>query len=55
MENYSLELRKRILEDLKNLSHKIETNEPCPESDQTISMLVDISDKIEECLNNWNY
>lgn len=55
MENYSLELRKRILEDLKKLSDKIETNEPCPEEPQTIELLIDISDKIEECLNNWNY
>lgn len=48
-------LRERILKDLELLKQYIETNEPCPEKEQDIDMLVDISDNIEECLNNWHY
>jgi hypothetical protein len=48
-------LRKRILEDLKELTEKITNNEPCPEKEQDIDMLIQISDDIENCLNNWYY
>ena len=55
MENYNEKLRSDILKDLDDLRNKILNNEPCPEKEQDINMLVEISDKIEECLNNWYY
>ncbi len=48
-------IRKRILEDLETLKNYIEKNEPCPEKEQDVDMLVEISDYIESCLNNWHY
>jgi hypothetical protein len=56
MENeYTIKLRKRILEKIEDLKSKIETNEPCPENEQTVSLLVSIDDLLEECLSNWYY
>ena len=54
-EKYILTIRKQILEDLEDLRNKIENNEPTPEKEQDINMLVEISDNIEACLNNWYY
>jgi hypothetical protein len=54
-EEYITELRKNILFNLDDLRKKIENNEPCPEQEQDLDMLVDIYDYIENCLNFWNY
>lgn len=48
-------IRDNILKKLKDLQHKIETNEPCPETEQTMELLVGIDDLLETCLNNWYY
>jgi len=52
---YTETLRQRILEKLEDLKTKIETNEPCPETEQDIHLLVGIDDELEGCLNNWYY
>ena len=52
---YEDRLRKIILEKIEDLKNKIETNEPCPEKEQDISLLVNVDDLLEECLNNWYY
>ena len=54
-DKYEINLRKRILEKLNDLKEKIETNEPCPELEQDVNLLIDIDDHLEECLNNWYY
>ena len=54
-EKYILTIKKQILEDLEDLRNKIENNESTPEKEQDINMLVEISDNIEACLNNWYY
>lgn len=48
-------IRKNILKDLEDLRGKIESNEKLPHGEQDINLLVEISDRIEECLNNWYY
>ena len=55
MDKFEITLRQNIIKHLKDLLSKIETNESCPEKPQDINMLVSISDKIDECLGNWNY
>ena len=55
MENYEDKLRKNIIEALEDLKKKIESNEPCPEKEQDLNLLIEIDDRIEECLNNWYY
>jgi hypothetical protein len=55
MENYIDDLRARILKQLADLTEKIETNEPFPESEQSVSDLSDIQENIEQCLNRWYY
>jgi len=55
MENYIDGLRSRILKQLDDLRSKIETNEPFPEGEQSVSDLHDIQEWIEHCLNNWYY
>lgn len=52
---YMEKLRKDILSKLEDLKNKIETNEPCPESEQGVHLLVSIDDELESCLNNWYY
>jgi len=53
--NFSNELRKQILKKLNDLKNKIETNESMPENEQDLNLLVEIDDRLEECLNNWYY
>lgn len=48
-------VKKHILDKLKDLRDKIESNEPCPEYEQDYDLLMGIDDKLEECLNNWYY
>jgi hypothetical protein len=55
MENYIDGLRAKILKQLEDLTEKIETNEPFPESEQFVSDLNDIQENIEQCLNKWYY
>ena len=55
MENYIDDLREKILKKLADLTEKIETNEPFPESEQNVSDLDDIEENIEQCLNKWYY
>ena len=47
--------RDNILLKIKDLQHKIETNEACPDGGQDITLLHHVGDCLEECLNNWNY
>jgi hypothetical protein len=54
MEEYK-RIRERILEKLEDLSEKIKENTPCPENEQDYDLLVNIDDRLEECLNNWYY
>lgn len=53
--DYIPTIRKNILSKIDDLRNKIESNEPCPEMEQNIDMLVDIDDYLENCLNNWYY
>ena len=48
-------LRKRILDRLKDLTSKIETNESLPESEQDYAFLVEVDENIGGCLNAWYY
>lgn len=45
----------KILDKLNDLKEKIEEDEPCPDMEQSVDMLCDISDKLDECLNFWYY
>lgn len=49
------EIRTEILRKLRDLEEKITTNENFPHGKQDLDSLYHIDDKIEECLNNWNY
>ena len=49
------QMRKQIFEKIKDLKKKIETNEPCPEQEQNMDLLVDISDYLDNCLDHWYY
>jgi flagellar hook-associated protein FlgK len=55
MNNYIDSLRAQVLKQLADLNEKIETNEPFPESKQSVSDLSEIQDIIEQCLNKWYY
>ena len=48
-------LRVGILENLEDLMDKIMNNEELPHGEQDISLLIEIDEKIDECLNNWYY
>lgn len=48
-------IRQNLVDSLKDLLYKIENNVPCPEKAQTIDILVEISDSVDECLHNWYY
>lgn len=55
VERYKEELRLKLLKDLKDLTEKIETNEDLPHSKQNLDLILNISNKIQQCLNNWYY
>ncbi len=55
MEQNNKEIREIIIKKLEDLKSKIEVNESCPEKEQDIDMLVEISDYLDSCLNNWYY
>ena len=48
-------IRAEILLKIKDLEYKIASNEPCPEKEQDVKLLIEISDYLETCLNNWHY
>jgi len=52
---YKDKLRAQILIKLEDLKKKIKTNQPCPESDQNIELLIEIDVLLEVCLRPWNY
>ena len=54
-QEYEDNLRKRILGKLNDLKEKIETNEPCPELEQDIGLLIHVDERIDECLSSWYY
>lgn len=55
MENYEQKLRNSLLKKIDDLRQKIEKNEPCPEQEQDISLLIEIDDRLTECLGAWYY
>lgn len=54
-ENFIPTMKSNLLDKLKDLTSKIETEEPFPDGNMDIDILCEISDKIEEILNNWYY
>ncbi|MCK9575753.1 MAG: hypothetical protein WC979_02615 [Candidatus Pacearchaeota archaeon] len=48
-------VRTDLVKHLKDLLQKIETNEPFPEGEQTLSDLYEFDNRIEECLGCWYY
>lgn len=54
-DNLEEKARENILTKIKDLQHKIENNEACPESEQDISLLYHVDECLDECLNNWYY
>lgn len=44
-----------LLERLKDLTSKIENEEPFPHGNISLDKLGDFADEIDEMLNNWNY
>ena len=53
--NYKKQLRGRLLDRIRDLKEKIETNEPFPEGEQDIDFLIEADDQVEAILNNWYY
>ena len=52
---FKKQLRGRLLDRIRDLKEKIETNEPFPEGEQDIDFLIEADDRVEEILNNWYY
>lgn len=48
-------IRQGLLKHIDDLRKKIAENEPCPEQEQEISLLIEIDDRIIECLGAWYY
>jgi len=48
-------LKSHLLEKIEDLKNKIITEEPFPHSNQSIDTLGDMSDTLDELLNNWYY
>jgi|VirMetMinimDraft_7_1064189.scaffolds.fasta_scaffold07837_8 hypothetical protein len=48
-------VRNNILNKIDDLREKILNNEPCPEQELNLDILIDISDKLEESLGFWYY
>jgi len=47
--------RKSCLESIEDLKQKLETNEKFSESEQDVSTLSEISDRLDEILGCWYY
>lgn len=54
-EKYIPKMKSDLLDKLKDLTTIIETEEPFPHGNMNLDFLCEISDKIEEILNNWYY
>ena len=54
-QKYIPELKQRLLEKLKDLTEKIETEEPFPHGNLTLENLGDMSEEIDNLLNWWYY
>ncbi len=48
-------MKSDLLEKLNDLKNKIETEEPFPHGNMDLDFLCDVSDKLDEVLNNWYY
>ncbi len=53
--DFKKQLRGRLLDRIRDLKEKIETNEPFPEGEQDIDFLIEADDQVEAILNNWYY
>lgn len=53
--DFEKQLRSRLLDRIRDLKEKIETNEPFPEGEQDIDFLIEADDQVEAILNNWYY
>lgn len=54
-EEYTITLRKRVIEQIDDLREKMVTNEACPEGEQDMELLLEINERLDECLSNWYY
>lgn len=54
-QNYIPKMKSILLEKINDLKSKIETEEPFPHGNMDLDVLCEISDRIEEILNNWYY
>ena len=52
---FKKQVRGRVLDKIRDLKEKIETNEPFPEGEQDIDFLFEVDDDIEQILNAWYY
>lgn len=50
---YKNEIRKKLLIKIDDLRHKINSNEPMSECTQDVEFLIEINDKIDNCLSEW--
>ena len=55
LKDYEDSLRIRMLGKLDDLKKKILENEDFPHGKQDVHALIEIDDRIDECLNNWYY
>jgi hypothetical protein len=54
-ENYIPKMKSDLLDRINDLKNKIETEEPFPHGNMDLDFLCDVSDNIDEILNNWYY
>ncbi len=54
-QNYIPKLKSILLEKLKDLTCKIETEEPFPHGNMDFEFLCEVDDRIDEILNGWYY
>jgi hypothetical protein len=52
---YEKNIRKKILEKIEDLKKKVKTNEPCPESPQSVDLLIHIDEALDSALQSWYY
>ena len=54
-QNYIPKAKEDLLKHLKDLTSKIENEEPFPHGNLDLDTLVEFYDKVDEMLNNWYY
>lgn len=54
-QNHIPKAKSLLLDKLKDLTNKIETEEPFPHGNMDLDFIIEVSDTIEEVLNNWYY